>query len=364
MESILNILSHWDSAIAIVLVLGGLIFFHELGHFLANRAMGIGVITFSIGMGPKLCSFKKGKTEYRLSWLPFGGYVAAVGEYSKEVGDLGFTEEEAIYNRPPWQRIVLAAAGPFANLLLAWIIYAGLSLSAGLTIPLPQIGNIVTDSPAFSAGLEKGDTVLAINGLKLDSWQQIPEQVNASLGKTLDFEISRNNEIINLSITPKEMPRTNIFGEEEIAWLVGVQPFGSVRYEELSFTQAMAQGFNQTWDMITMTLTGLKKLVTGSVSADAVGGPILIGQMIGEQAKAGIISLLLLAALISVNLGLLNLLPIPVLDGGMIVFCLIEIIIRRPVPEFIQEKSMQVGAFLLISLMIFATFNDVMRWFE
>ena len=364
MEWIFNILSYWDSALAIALVLGGLIFFHELGHFLANRAMGIGVITFSIGMGPKLCSFKKGKTEYRLSWLPFGGYVAAVGEYSKEIDELGFTKEEAIYNRPPWQRIILAAAGPFANIPLAWIIYVGLSFSSGLAIALPQVGNIAPDSPAFLAGLEKGDDVLAIDGIKLDSWQQIPETVNASLGKTLNFEISRNKEIINLPITPKEMTRTNLFGEDEIAWLVGIQAFGSVRYEELNFMQAIVKGSEQTWNMITLTLTGLKKLVTGSVSADAVGGPILIGQMIGEQAKVGVVSLLLLAALISVNLGLLNLLPIPVLDGGMIVFCLIEIIIRRPVPEVIQEKSMQVGAFLLIGLMVFATFNDIMRWFE
>ncbi len=364
MESILNVLSYWDSALAITLVLGGLIFFHELGHFLANRAMGIGVITFSIGMGPKLWSFKKDKTEYRLSWLPFGGYVAAVGEYSDEVEELGFTKEEAVYNRPPWQRMILAFAGPFANILLAWIIYVGLSFSTGLAIPLPQIGNILPDSPAISAGLEKGDTVLAIDGTALNQWQQIPEIVNASNGKTLDFEISRNDETLNLALTPKEMTRTNLFGEEEIAWLIGVQPFGSVRHEALTFSQSIKQGFDQTWTMITLTLTGLKKLVTGSVSADAVGGPILIGQMIGEQAKVGLTSLLLLAALISVNLGLLNLLPIPVLDGGMIVFCLIEMIIRRPVPEFIQEKSMQVGAFLLISLMVFATFNDIMRWFE
>jgi len=363
MDAIFNILSYWDSALAITLVLGGLIFFHELGHFLANRAMGIGVITFSIGMGPKLCSFKKGKTEYRLSWFPFGGYVSAVGEYSKEFEDLGFTEEEAIYNRPPWQRIVLAFAGPFANLLLAWLIYVGLSFSTGLAIPLPQIGNLIADSPAISAGLERGDTVLSIGGVTLDSWQQIPEIVNTSNGKTLDFEISRDNEILNFNITPRKMTRTNIFGEDEIAWLIGVQPFGSLRHEELDFVQSIKQGSSQTWNMITLTLTGLKKLVTGSVSADNVGGPILIGQMIGEQAKAGIVSLLLLTALISVNLGLLNLLPIPVLDGGMIVFCLIEMIIRRPVPDFIQEKSMQVGAFLLISLMVFATFNDIMRWF-
>ncbi len=363
MEFLTNIISYWDSALAITLVFGGLIFFHELGHFLANRAMGIGVITFSIGMGPKLYAFKKGKTEYRLSWLPFGGYVAAVGEYNKEVEELGFTDEEAIYNRPPWQRMVLAFAGPFANLLVAFVIYAGLAFTSGLAIALPEIGNVTEDSPAIQAGLTRGDLILAIDGVSVDKWDQVPAIVGASEGKALNLLVERDGAEIKLNLIPKEMMRTNIFGEEEKAWLIGVQPLGSVRYEELTFGQAITQGFTQTWDMMALTLTGLKKLVTGSVSADAVGGPILIGQMIGEQAKAGIVSLLLLTALISVNLGLLNLLPIPVLDGGMIVFCFIEMIIRRPVPEVIQEKSMQVGAFLLIGLMVFATFNDVMRWF-
>ncbi len=363
MDFITSIFSYWDSTLAIILVFGGLIFFHELGHFLANRAMGVGVITFSIGMGPKLYAFKRGKTEYRLSWLPFGGYVAAVGEYNKEVEELGFTDEEAIYNRPPWQRMVLAFAGPFANILVAWVIYAGLSFTSGLAIALPQIGTISTDSPAMEAGLMPGDMILNINGQNLDKWADIPEIVTASGGQTLDFVVERDGATFNLAITPRQMVRTNIFGEEEIAYLVGVQPYGSVRYEELTFFQALNQGFVQCWDMMAMTLTGLKKLITGSVSADNVGGPILIGQMIGEQAKAGIVSLLLLTALISINLGLLNLLPIPILDGGMIVFCLIEMIIRRPVPEFIQEKSMQLGAILLIGLMVFATFNDIMRWF-
>ncbi len=363
MEFLRSIFSYWYSALAIILVFGGLIFIHELGHFLANRAMGIGVITFSIGMGPKLYAFKRGKTEYRLSWLPFGGYVAAVGEYSKEIEELGFTDSEAIYNRPPWQRMVLAFAGPFANLFLAWFIYAMLAFSSGLAIHLPQIGNISPDSPAELAGVKHGDTILSINGVQLDRWEQLPEIVTASNGLTMDFVIERDGKEQVLGITPKVMSKTNIFGEEEKAYLIGVQPLGTLRYEELNFGQALKQGFVQCWDMMALTLTGLKKLITGSVPADAVGGPILIGQMIGEQAKAGIVSLLLLTALISVNLGLLNLLPIPVLDGGMILFCLIEMIIRRPVPEFIQEKSMVFGAVLLIGLMVFATFNDIMRWF-
>lgn len=364
MDFIFESFSYFQSIIAVVVVLGGLIFFHELGHFLANRYFGIGVITFCIGMGPKLYSFTRGKTEYRLAWLPIGGYVSAVGEYSDEVEALGFTKEEAIYNRPAYQRLILAFAGPFANLLIAWLIYVGLSFSTGLAIPLPQLGEVLPDSPAQVAGLETGDIITKIGDKSIDSWEQVPQTITASNGNELTFEVKRNEETFLVNITPERMQRTNIFGEEETAWLVGIQALGTLRHEELSFFDAMVTGTKQTWNMISMTLTGLKKLITGSVAADNVGGPIMIVEMIGSQANVGIVPLLLLTALISVNLGLLNLLPIPVLDGGMILFCLIEIIIRRPVPEKVQEWSMKAGVIFLISLMVFATFNDVMRWFQ
>jgi len=364
MDFILNIFSYWYSALAVILVFGGLIFFHELGHFLANRALGVGVITFSLGMGPRIWGFRHGKTDYRLSLFPFGGYVSAVGEYSKEFEELGFTEEEAIYNRPPWQRLVLAFSGPFANLLLALLIYFFLALFNGASIPLPQIGTVLPDSPAIEAGIQKGDIILSINGNPLDNWNQIPEFVGTSNGNPLILEVQRNEQVLSMTIIPERMMRTNIFGEEEEAWLLGVQAMGTVRHEELNFIGAIKTGWNQTIYVIDLTLTSLKKLVTGSVAAENVGGPILIAEMIGSQAQLGIASLLMLAALISVNLGLLNLLPIPILDGGLILFSLIEMVIRRPIPEKIQIISMNIGAFLLIALMVFATFNDVLRWFN
>lgn len=364
MQSILHLLSYWDSALAVVLVFGGLIFFHELGHFLAFRVFRVGVITFSIGMGPKLCGFKRGKTEYRIAWLPFGGYVSGVGEYSKDVESLGFTQDEAVNNRPAWQRLIIAFAGPFMNLLIAWLIYWGLTVSMGMAIPLPQVGGIIQNSAAMQAGIEPGDIITSIDGVRVDRWSQVPEIVGASDGKTLTVEVERNGQPMTFSMTPTRSERTNIFGEKETAWLIGVQVSGAVRYEKTGFLESARLGLVQTWNVIDITLTGLKKMITGSVAADSVGGPILIAQMIGEQAQLGIVPLLLLAALISVNLGLLNLLPIPVLDGGAILFCLIEIIIRRPVPEKAQEWAMRIGASLLIALMLFATFNDIMRWFK
>lgn len=365
MDFILHILAAYGiPALAIVLVLGGLIFFHELGHFIANRSMGIGVVTFSLGMGPRLWGFKRGKTEYRLSWLPIGGYVSAVGEYSDEVEELGFTPAEAVCNRPAWQRLILAFAGPFANLLLAWLLYWGITLASGLAVTLPVVGGIMADSAAQEAGLRPGDSIVSIDGRAVDRWAQVPQYVGESDGKTLNVEIRRGDESFTLSLTPRRMTRTNLFGEEESAWLIGVQAGDAMRYEPQGFWASALIGLQRTWAMIDLTLTSLKKLITGSVPADSVGGPILIAQMLGDQAQVGLVPLLLLAALISVNLGLLNLLPVPVLDGGMILFCLIEIIIRRPIPEKVQEWAMRFGVTILVMLMVFATFNDVMRWFR
>lgn len=363
MDFLSTLFSYWDSALAVILVLGGLIFFHELGHFIACRLMGIGVVTFSIGMGPRLCSFRRGKTEYRLSWLPFGGYVASVGEYSDEVEELGFTQEEALTNRPAWQRLLMAAAGPFANLLLAFLLYWGVAATAGMSIPLPQIGSIIPGSAAAEAGMLPGDTVLSIDGQALDEWGQIPEIVGASEGRPLRFVVRRGGQELSLTMTPARMDRTNMFGEKETAWMIGVGAGGAVRYEELGVFSAARQGLWQTWNVIDITAQSIKKLVSGSVAAENVGGPIMIAEMLGKSVEHGIMPLIMLAAFISVNLGLLNLLPIPVLDGGLILFCLIEMIIRRPVPEKLQEYAMRAGVAFLICLMLFATFNDVKRWF-
>ncbi len=222
MDFIISIFSHLDSVIAIILVLGGLIFIHELGHFLAFRSLGVGIVTFSIGMGPKIWGVKKGKTTYQIAAFPFGGYVAAVGEYSKDVEEIGFTQEEAVSNRPAWQRMYFAFAGPFANLLTAWAIYTLLAFTSGMNILLPQVGALLPDSPAMSAGLQEKDLIVAIDGKTVSSWNEVPDIVNNSGGKTMKFTIERNNENMDVLIDPQKMPRLNIFGEEEIAWLIGI----------------------------------------------------------------------------------------------------------------------------------------------
>ncbi len=359
-----TIFSFTGQALAVIFVLGTLIFIHELGHFLMARYLKIGVITFSLGFGPKILSYTKDKTTYCLSLIPLGGYVSAVGEYSDEVESLGFTQEEAVTDRPPLHRLLLALAGPVANLLLAFFFYWIIAFSAGSAVALPKIGNVIADSAAFMAGIESKDTILRIGENEIQVWDDIPNSVAKTQGQPVEVEFLRADMIYTVIVTPRESLRTNIFGEEEKAFLLGITPSGETLHLPLGFFESFVEAYKQTIFTIDMTITGITKLVTGSVSADNVGGPILIAQIVGEQAKVGIIPLLMLAALISINLGLLNLLPIPVLDGGTILFSIIEMIIRKPINERVQENLMKVGGFFLISLMVFATFNDVMRFFK
>ncbi len=359
-----TILSFAGQAIAVIFVLGTLIFIHELGHFLMARYLKIGVITFSLGFGPKILKYTKDKTTYCLSLIPLGGYVSAVGEYSDEVESLGFTQEEAVTCRPPMHRLLLALAGPVANLILAFFFYWIIAFSAGSAVVLPKIGNVLDESAASIAGIQPSDTILRIGNSEVQVWDDIPNAIEKTQGRATEIEFLRDDMIYTVLVTPKESVRTNIFGEEEKAFLVGITPSGETLHLPLGLIDSFVEAYDQTMYTIKMTITGISKLVTGSVSADNVGGPILIAQIVGEQAKVGIIPLLMLAALISINLGLLNLLPIPVLDGGTIVFSIIEMIIRRPISENVQEQLMKVGGFFLISLMVFATFNDVMRFFK
>ena len=238
MDILFTVLSYWDSALAVILVLSGLIFVHELGHFLANRALGVGVITFSLGMGPRLWGFTRGKTEYRMSWFPFGGFVAAVGEYDDRVEEIGFTQNEPINQRPAWHRLCMAFAGPLANLLTAWLLYWGITFTSGLAIPLPEVGAVMPDSAAAEAGLLPGDIILAVDGREVDNWNMIPLYVGDSAGKELRLDVRRNRETFTTHLTPRRMTRTNIFGEEENAWLIGIRTSGAVRHEERGFLAA------------------------------------------------------------------------------------------------------------------------------
>ena len=369
--------------IAVIIVLGGLIFFHELGHFAVSRALGMGVSTFSLGFGPKILKYKRGKTEYALSLVPLGGYVALVGESDEADIPEGFSKEESFALRPAWQRLLVVAAGPTANIVLAWLLCWGLAFGWGTPVLLPQVGAVTENSPAARAGLRPGDRILSVNGQTVESWEAMSDAIARSDGRPMRLEVERvapgaavqtppdaddrrgqdltANDRLALELTAERATRKTIFGENETAWLIGVRAAGSVATHPESFWNAASAGADQTWRMVSLTWQSFVKLAERVVPLDQVGGPIMIAQMVGEQAHQGLAGLLALTALISVNLGILNLLPIPILDGGQVVFCLLEILFRRPVNRKVQEYAMRVGLALLIGLMLLATFNDVWR---
>lgn len=355
--------------VSIAIVLGGLIFFHELGHFAVARFFGMGATTFSLGFGPKLLKRTWGKTEYCLSLVPLGGYVALVGETDENEIPEGFTEEECFSLRPAWQRLLVVLAGPMANILMALILCWALAVGWGIPVMLPEIGGILPETAAADAGLQVGDRINSINGSPIASWDELTQTIGNSNGAPMRLEIVRPDvtrgadalTTINVTVTPRKGSRTTIFGDTETAWMLGVRPSQRSVTQPVPFGEGLVAGAAQAWRMVSLTWQSFLKLAQGAVPMDQVGGPIAIGDMVGKAAHMGLEHLLFLTALISVNLGVLNLLPVPVLDGGTIVFCTLEIIFRRPINKKFQEYAMRVGVVLLVGLMILATFNDIWR---
>ncbi len=347
--------------ISVVVVLGVLIFFHELGHFLVARFLGIGVHTFSLGFGPAVAAKRFGLTEYRLSLIPLGGYVQMVGEEPNEILRPPFTAQHNFSLRSPWQRLLVVAAGPIFNFLLAWFIYWGLFWAHGQVEVLAHIGGVQADSPAQAAGLQAGDIVTALNGEKVFNWEEMTQLIQSHGEQPLRMLIQRDNSRLELTVTPRLQERKNIFGETVATPFIGISSAGDHITVALGPFRAAWEGARQTWQILALTVQGLVKLIERIVPLDTVGGPIMIAQMVSEQAQAGLSNLLFLTALISINLGLLNLLPIPVLDGGHIFFFLIEGLSGKKLTEKWQVFSYRLGLSFLVALMVLAVVNDVVR---
>ena len=349
--------------IGFVVVLGVLIFFHELGHFAVAKAFGVGVEKFSLGFGPKIFGKTIGRTDYRISAIPLGGYVKMVGEQPDEELDpadvpFSFTHKSV------WQRILIVAAGPFFNFFLAVIIFFGIFWFAGLMMLEPVIGEVNSGSPAESAGLMGGDRIVEIDGQPISDWSDMAGKIMDSNGQALEFIVSRQDRQIALTVMPKADMLENIFGEKQPRYIIGVSSTGEVLTQRMGPVAAFKESLNRTYLICELTVLSVVKVFQGAIPADTIGGPILIAQMAGEQVEQGLVNLFAFIALISVNLGILNLLPVPVLDGGHILFFTIEAIIRRPVSIKTREIAQQVGIFLLLMLMVFVFYNDIMRFFE
>jgi len=350
------------SIVAVIVLLGILIFVHELGHFLAAKYAGVGVLKFSLGFGPRLVGKKKGETEYLISAVPLGGYVKLLGESE---GDIVAPEDEkrSFLKQPVIKRIGIVAAGPFFNFLFAVLAFA-LIYMIGVPVLTTDIGGVQKDSMADKAGLREKDRIIAIDGKKVDTWGDIAETIRHGDGKEMTLLIARENGTQELRLTPQLTRSKNIFGEEVNSYKIGVLSSQNTVTRRLNPFSALWEGVQQTWLMTELTVLSVVKLIEGVISPSTLGGPILIAQMAGAQVKKGILPFIFFMAILSVNLGVLNLLPVPVLDGGHLFFYLIELVTRREINIKWREWAQQVGFVLLILLMLFVFYNDIMRIFS
>ncbi len=349
------------SIVAAVIVLGLLILVHELGHFLVAKRTGVGVLKFSIGFGPKLVGRRVGGTEYVISAVPLGGFVKMVGEDPEE--EVREADRQVAFQcQSIWKRMAIVLAGPGTNLLFAFVAFSLVFMVYGARVPsdAAKVGGIIDAMPAAKAGLMNGDVITAVDGAPIDKWERLSEAIRSSGGKPLTLTILRQGATITAQVTPEAKPDKNLFGETlGTAYVIGIER--GFDQERVGAVKAIGMGAQQTaWWIETLTVS-VAKMFQGKIPAKDIGGPILIVQAAGQQARLGIEYFLHFMAVISVNLGVLNLLPIPVLDGGHLVFFAAEAIMRRPLDIRHREIAQQVGLVLLIALMAFAFYNDIAR---
>ena len=344
--------------ITFLLVLSFLVFFHELGHFLAARYFGVKVHVFSIGFGKQLFAKEFKGTTWQFALIPLGGYVKMKGQDDTKPG-LEEDGQDSYNNKHPWQRIIILFAGPFANFLLAAILYFIIALGGANSLA-PTVGKIQENSPAFKAGIKAGDEIVKINNVEIKTWEQIGKTIIASEG-SLKFYIKRDGKLIAKTIQPHISDAQNMFREKIKKRMVGISPapkLVTIYHDPIS---ALGFAWDKTLESSKMIFQGVQKLIQGIIPSSEVGGVISIGKVISDASESSIIALLAITALISVNLGVLNLLPIPALDGGHIMFNLYEIIARRKPSDRVFMFLTLAGWFILASLMLLGIYNDINR---
>jgi regulator of sigma E protease len=387
-----------QTGLAFLVVLGVLVFVHELGHYLVARWCGVHVEVFSIGFGPAIFLWRdRVGTVWKLSWLPFGGYVKLHGQERVQESApeprgpsraglaiaswrerVGLAPKPALRREPPvpvaepepkiWiqgrifhekpvsSRAMVVAAGPIANFLLAMVLFAALFATAGRPVILPVAGDVLADSAAAHAGLRTDDRIVAIDGKPTNTFEDIQRIVSVHPAEKLVLTIRRGNDTFDAPVVTDSRDS----GDQKIGML-GIRG-GKVEYQQLGLPEALWGGVTQTWQITSETIVGVGQMITGRRGTEDLGGPLRIAQLSGQVAQLGLASLVSFIAVLSVNLGLINLFPIPVLDGGHLLFYLAEAIRGRPVPLRAQEYGFRAGLALLAALFIFATWNDLSRF--
>jgi len=342
-----------------LIVLSLLVFFHELGHFIMARLMGVRVDVFSIGFGKRLYSKTIGMTEWSISAIPLGGYVKMKGQDDSDPTLVSY-DEDSYNSKKPWQRILILLAGPFANFVLAFLLYIMIA-TIGVPKLLPIVGVVGDDTPAMVAKVQKGDKIIAVNSKKILYWEEIGAEINTLDRGNVNLVIERDSKQIELILTPKVIDDKNIFEEDIKRRIIGISPSGDV----VEVTYGLIDGFDYAWQETlkasTLIFQSVQKLLTGAVSTDKLGGVITIVDVTSQASSAGIVALLFFSALISVNLGVLNLLPIPALDGGHIMFNIYEML-RGKAPSENALYYMTIGGWvMLFGLMFLGLYNDINR---
>jgi len=346
--------------LATVAVLGVLIFVHEFGHFLVAKLLRVRVEVFSLGFPPKLISKQIGETDYRISVVPLGGYVKLLGENPHDEVPPELLPYSFLH-RPLWQRTSIVLAGPAFNFFFAVLSLFLVFAFTGLPYMPTEIGRVVADSPAERAGLQAGDVIVAVDGTPVQRWEELASQIRSYEGQPLTFTVKRGDQQLKFRLAPEKKEGVNIFGQKVEAYQIGVASSERLATEEVGPFQAMQEGLFYSIRIAALTVQSIYKLIAREISMDTLGGPIMIAQVAGKQAEMGLTNLIQFMAVLSVNLTLLNLLPIPVLDGGHLFFFFLEAVRGKPLAIKHREMAQALGMVLILTLMVLVFYQDIMR---
>jgi regulator of sigma E protease len=357
---------------AFLFVITLVVFFHELGHFLVARYFGVTVEVFSVGFGKEIFGWNdKYGTRWKVSWLPIGGYVKFAGDADAasrpdHAAAQSMTAEQrkgALLLKPLHQRAWVAASGPLANFILAIVILTGLFLYGGHTVIAPVIGEVTKDSPAAAAGIRAGDRVTRVDGTEITDFQQLPEIISVNGGSPLALGIHRAGQDLTIWLTPRLMKTRDALGNDTSQMVIGVRPdtHTPVTHERYGPVGAFTAACSETWSIIKNTILGIGQMIGGHASTDQLRGPVGIANMTRQVADFGFLPLLNLVAILSVSIGLANLFPIPLLDGGHLLYYGCEAVLGRPLGARAQDVGFRLGLVLVLGLMLLTTWNDLVR---
>ena len=340
-----------------ILILGGIVLVHEFGHFIFSKLFGVYVYEFSIGMGPKLLHHKKkgGETEYCIRVIPIGGFVSLAGEDADD--NTKIDKKRMLYTKPVWQRFIIMIAGASFNFIFAFVLLFVMALIYGSISTKPIVANVSPEYPAYTAGIREGDKILSVDGNKVSSWSEVQLYIASSKGNDISF-VLKDKDGNKRTVIVK--PNTIEDKDGNKSYVVGIGIDNTVRR---GFVSSITYAGETTVSLYKLMLTTIKQLFTGGVSAKDLSGPVGIYSIVDSQAKQGFQNIMYLTAYLSMNVGVINLLPFPAFDGGRVLFLIIEKIRRKPVPAKTEAMVNSIGFMLLMLLMVYVTFNDILRLF-